>query len=160
MSVVYFIGAGRDNNPIKIGYADDLGTRLTQIQTSHWLRLNVLATVAGGADLESRYHDQFKHLHVRGEWFWRTSDIDDEIARLNGRVAAVRATDNISLLAAWIDDADLTAKEAAQRFGISESALSLLLAGKRGIGFKTATSIEKVTGGAVRVDRWLTSKAA
>ena len=65
---VYFMRAGL-SGPVKIGRADDVPARMYALQTGHYETLNVVRTVEGGEAEETSFHRQFKHRHIRGEWF-------------------------------------------------------------------------------------------
>lgn len=81
-SVVYFIGPKR-GDLVKIGYAADLVSRLRHLQTGSPVKLEVLAAIAGGLDLERTYHRQFAAHRLHGEWFTPHPDILAEIERLS-----------------------------------------------------------------------------
>jgi hypothetical protein len=79
--LVYFMAAA--NGPIKIGHAYDPDARLVSVQCGHPAPLAILATVSGGPALERKYHRQFAHLRLHGEWFRRTGEIEHEILRID-----------------------------------------------------------------------------
>jgi hypothetical protein len=64
--VVYFIRAG---DAIKIGRTANLAGRLRSLATASAVPLELLASMPGGRDLEAWLHRQWRHLHLRGEWF-------------------------------------------------------------------------------------------
>jgi hypothetical protein len=67
--VVYFIQS-EHGGPIKIGYAEDLGKRLVQLQTSRPDKLVVLATAkVSSLKDERRVHSLFSSCREKGEWF-------------------------------------------------------------------------------------------
>ena len=72
--LVYFIG-DMNHGPIKIGKSKDVYKRLKVLQTGNPSFLEILGTKSGYPGLESKIHDKFKHLHIRGEWFSRGSDL-------------------------------------------------------------------------------------
>lgn len=70
---VYFVqGAG--GGPIKIGFTTRLHGRLKELQTGFPLgRLNVIALLSGGVELEQDLHARFKSARIESsEWFWPT----------------------------------------------------------------------------------------
>jgi len=79
---VYFIGAG---DRIKIGFSHRPTERLKDLQTSHHLKLELLATMPGSYQTEARLHKQFAHLKQKGEWFVSRPELIEYIDRLNGK---------------------------------------------------------------------------
>lgn len=80
---VYFIQCGPyDDDPIKIGVADDVPARLAQLQTASPWPLRLLGFIRGDFDEEGALHDRFRHLHVRGEWFEGAPELLAFIARV------------------------------------------------------------------------------
>lgn len=65
---VYLIRAG-ECGPVKIGYAEDVQSRLNNMQTGNHETLTVLRIFEGGQEEESRLHARFIDLRIRGEWF-------------------------------------------------------------------------------------------
>jgi DNA-binding transcriptional regulator YdaS (Cro superfamily) len=65
---VYFIRAGEDG-PVKIGFASDIGRRLTKMQADNHEALHVLRGIAGDKTTEKQIHLEFSDLRLRGEWF-------------------------------------------------------------------------------------------
>lgn len=55
---------------IKIGYTTDMRTRMTAIPHDR-----VLATLPGTMSTEKALHHQFRHLHIKGEWFRAEGDL-------------------------------------------------------------------------------------
>jgi hypothetical protein len=80
---VYFIGA-EDGGPVKIGVSNNPRRRLSMLRCETGRDLSILATAAGGLDIEDAYHLMFEASRTYGEWFDRSAEIDAEIARLNG----------------------------------------------------------------------------
>jgi hypothetical protein len=72
--VVYFIRAG---DAIKIGRTGNMAARLRSLATASAVALELLATMPGGRQVEARLHRQWRHLHIRGEWF----RADEELLR-------------------------------------------------------------------------------
>lgn len=64
----YVIRAGEDG-PVKIGKAMDPESRLSEHQTSAWLRLRLLHIMPGYGDTEAALHERVKDSRIMGEWF-------------------------------------------------------------------------------------------
>lgn len=72
---VYFIGhKDRPDLPVKIGKANSVAYRRSELQTAHYTELIVLFTLDGYSKLEKTLHRKFANQHVRGEWFSLTQD--------------------------------------------------------------------------------------
>lgn len=69
---VYFV---KQDDFVKIGYATDFDKRLSSLQTASPHTLEALALIPGYKDVEKFFHDKFKHLKHRGEWY----KIDDSL---------------------------------------------------------------------------------
>lgn len=73
--MVYLIG-DRKNGLIKIGVSQDVGQRLSNLQSIEKTPLEIIATKQGSFDTEKELHRQFSQLRQRGEWFtWDDSII-------------------------------------------------------------------------------------
>jgi predicted DNA-binding transcriptional regulator AlpA len=78
--VVYFIGFG---DYIKIGFTSKpLEFRLSAIQVGAPEPLQVFATVPGRMADERRFHKQFAHVRLNGEWFRRCPELTELIEKL------------------------------------------------------------------------------
>jgi hypothetical protein len=75
---VYFIKSG-DDGLIKIGWTNDVDSRLATLQTGSPEVLSLLALVIGAQADERRLHQKFAHLRVRGEWFQDCAEIREYI---------------------------------------------------------------------------------
>ncbi len=69
---IYFVGVDDGHSPIKIGWAEDVGKRMKQLQIGNWKDLVTFGEISGGKLLEHWLHKQIKEHHIRGEWFART----------------------------------------------------------------------------------------
>jgi hypothetical protein len=69
----YFIGA--DVGPIKIGKAKNVKHRLSELQTGHPYKLQILGVIYGDMRLESALHKKFGNIRLEGEWFERTPEL-------------------------------------------------------------------------------------
>jgi hypothetical protein len=67
-TLIYFIRNER-TRAVKIGYASSVRARLSSIRTSSPDPVTLLGAIPGGADVEGRLHDRFKHISIQGEWF-------------------------------------------------------------------------------------------
>lgn len=94
---VYFIRAGRTAN-LKIGWAADPHRRLDALQTGCPHRLHLVGFIAGGLADEQVWHDRWRHLRVRGEWFALQNDLRDAV---NRRLMAADATCYIHIKTDW-----------------------------------------------------------
>tara|TARA_R110000868_G_scaffold20656_1_gene87085 strand:+ start:221 stop:688 length:468 start_codon:yes stop_codon:yes gene_type:complete len=54
---------------VKIGYTNNINKRLSQLQTSSPVKLEVLHLIEGNITLEKKLHVLFKDLRTTGEWF-------------------------------------------------------------------------------------------
>lgn len=71
---VYFINFSQDS-PIKIGYAQNVDTRLNELQIGNPYELSVLAAIPGNEKCEEVLHSYFYKYKIRGEWFWPVWDL-------------------------------------------------------------------------------------
>jgi len=65
---VYFIQS-INGGLIKIGYSSHINRRLREIQRTSPVKLRVLATISGRADIETEIHHKFRDERKHGEWF-------------------------------------------------------------------------------------------
>lgn len=79
---VYFIGAG---DRIKIGFSYRPTERLKDLQTSHHMTLELLATMPGSYQTEARLHKKFAHLKQKGEWFVARPELIEYIDQISGK---------------------------------------------------------------------------
>lgn len=72
---LYIISAGRfENAPVKIGVADDVQQRLTELQCGNHEELYITAAIPCRSrrhayGIETFLHKSFKKWRIRGEWF-------------------------------------------------------------------------------------------
>lgn len=78
-SSAYFIEA-TGTGLVKIGYATNLAARFSALQTSSPVKLKLLGSVEGGAEVEGELHFRFAAHRSHGEWFRRCEEIDAVIA--------------------------------------------------------------------------------
>lgn len=67
---------------VKIGKAIRPQKRMRGFQTGAPEKLKILAIIPKMGEIERLCHKKFKHLHVRGEWFKYTDEIDTFIEEL------------------------------------------------------------------------------
>lgn len=79
-TAVYFIRRGEDG-PIKIGVSVRPNIRLGELQVGSPEDLTLLGVIPGDFDTERSLHRQFRHLHLRGEWYAPHPDLMAFIAR-------------------------------------------------------------------------------
>jgi len=65
---VYLMRCGVDG-PVKIGFAANPIARMAECQTGNPIQLHLIRTIEGGRSEEAWFHREFRHLHLRGEWF-------------------------------------------------------------------------------------------
>jgi hypothetical protein len=66
---VYFLKPVGERGPIKIGYSCEPPKRLISYQCWSPVRLELVAKLPGGSELEGRFHAAFFAHHLHGEWF-------------------------------------------------------------------------------------------
>lgn len=78
---VYFVQAGDERGPIKIGVSSDVDARVSSIQTGNHLPCRVLASFehSNAVLVEKRLHRIFEDLRLEGEWFKFDATIMDLI---------------------------------------------------------------------------------
>lgn len=72
--MIYFIQMN-DDGPIKIGVANDLSARLSNLQCGNPYPLKLLGCLTGGYKKEKELHEQFKEHRMRGEWFHPSEEL-------------------------------------------------------------------------------------
>ena len=76
--MIYFI---RQSDYVKIGYASDVRTRLSDLQVASPYDLSVLFMMEGDYDKEKELHDRFVKDKIRGEWYILSEDIREYIEK-------------------------------------------------------------------------------
>ena len=71
---VYFVQLG-ESGPIKIGYSDDLGARLSVLRTYSPGELRLLFAFPGTMEVEGAIHAWCADARLNGEWFQPTPDL-------------------------------------------------------------------------------------
>lgn len=76
--MIYFIAQG--DRFIKVGHVKgDPRHRLTSIQTANPYPLKLEMVLEGDEKDEKKVHRMFMHLHIRGEWFFFTREIESQL---------------------------------------------------------------------------------
>lgn len=87
---VYFVSAG-EGGPIKIGWSQDVGRRIEELQTANPHNLILLATLRGTMADEARFHSMFARFQMQSEWFEPAQEILDfiesHVCKMSGSVA-------------------------------------------------------------------------
>lgn len=78
---IYFIACGTPH--LKIGYAEDVAKRITELQTGNPEELFVVAARHGSRKLEAFLHANFAKIKCRREWFHLTDELRDFIGRFS-----------------------------------------------------------------------------
>jgi hypothetical protein len=77
---VYAIADGHGH--VKIGWAKHPDRRLAELNVATPGELALVGYLAGTKFHERRFHQFFKRLHVRGEWFWNEGIVANFVSRL------------------------------------------------------------------------------
>lgn len=80
--MIYFI-QGAMGGPIKIGYTNNLGRRLFELQEGNPYPLRVLATTEGDRKVEGLLHRKFSEYRYRIEWFEDAPELLEFIANID-----------------------------------------------------------------------------
>ena len=123
--MIYFIKQG---DYVKIGFTNRFKTRLSQLQVSSPIKLEVLAIVDGDKNDELKFHNQFKHIASNGEWFmycdelksfidlldtnlmWKYGYLDNKVSPI-GIIKQTRLEKNLSM------------EELAERIGVTKQGI-------------------------------------
>ena len=65
--MVYLIS--HEDKFLKIGHTRNINNRLSQLQVSTPIKLELINLIKGDVNLEKELHQKFKELRVNGEWF-------------------------------------------------------------------------------------------
>lgn len=67
--MIYLI-VDENKNFCKIGFTEkEIESRLSMLQTGNPLKLFILSLIDGTSTTEREFHNRFRNLHKRGEWF-------------------------------------------------------------------------------------------
>lgn len=90
---VYFV---IQSGLVKIGFSSSIFTRIRQLSTQSPTRLQLAAAIPGGRAVERRMHEMFAADHVKGEWFRRSSELEELIAAIRKSPEHLRTLANLS----------------------------------------------------------------
>ena len=88
--MIYFIRMKSGEGPIKIGLSKNPTARLSDMQRSSPYELEIIAAIAGGLDMERRFHSKFQEANIRHEWFEPTRELLATIGAINSGAFNVR----------------------------------------------------------------------
>lgn len=77
---LYFALCG---DAIKIGVSAQPSDRVSTLQTGAPGPITILAVIEGAGNLESKCHRRLEHLHLHGEWYRHTLEVDALIMELS-----------------------------------------------------------------------------
>lgn len=80
---VYFI-APEDRPVVKIGKANNIKSRIRELQTGSADRLRLLAAIQGDERQEQQLHRRFAGLRLQGEWFRLEGALAEYVDQLSG----------------------------------------------------------------------------
>jgi len=76
--MIYFVKCEKTNY-VKIGYTDNLSSRLRAIQTHCPLKILLIGCIEGSKYEEQWWHKRWGGYRLRGEWFEATPQLYNEI---------------------------------------------------------------------------------
>ena len=123
--MVYFIKQG---DYVKIGFTNRFKTRLTQLQVSSPIKLEVLAIIDGDKSDEQKFHEQFKHISSNGEWFMQCDELKSFIDLLDTSLMwKYGYLDNtispIGIIKQTRLEKNLSMEELAERIGVTKQGI-------------------------------------
>lgn len=83
VSYIYVI-ANLEFKVCKIGFSNNVHSRLTQIQTGCPFPLEIYKVFKGNMKQERRIHQKYKHFRMKGEWFKFDGILKDNIDAMEG----------------------------------------------------------------------------
>ena len=123
--MVYFIKQG---DYVKIGFTNRFKARLTQLQVSSPIKLEVLAIIDGDKSDEQKFHEQFKHISSNGEWFMQCDELKSFIDLLDTSLMwKYGYLDNtispIGIIKQTRLEKNLSMEELAERIGVTKQGI-------------------------------------
>ena len=125
--MIYFI---KHTEYIKIGYTDlKIQNRLSQLQVSCPVKLEVLGLINGDIDDEKKYHVKFANFSSSGEWFEIHPEIIDFINGLDTELMwkygfIERESSPIGIIKSCRLEIDLSMEELGKRLGLTKQSVS------------------------------------
>jgi DNA-binding XRE family transcriptional regulator len=127
---VYYIHAP-DLGLMKIGYSARPGERLQSLQTASPFDVDLIAFEDGDERTEALLHIQFRHLHVRGEWFRYEGSLKDWVDRLPRFINGGRKRKPLGgPLGGWLVQNGRTQASFAALIGVPQATISKICSGK------------------------------
>lgn len=123
--MIYFIKQG---DYVKIGFTNRFKTRLSQLQVSSPIKLEVLAIIDGDKNDEQKFHEQFKHIASNGEWFMQCDELKSFIDLLDTNLMwkygyLDNAISPIGIIKQTRLEKNLSMEELAERIGVTKQAI-------------------------------------
>ena len=84
--MIYFVRPVGLSGPIKIGLASDANKRLKTLEASSPLRLEIIATLEGGKEVECRLHERFLGQQSHYEWFHWSASLQETVDQINAGI--------------------------------------------------------------------------
>lgn len=78
--MIYFI---KCLDYVKIGCTNNIQSRINEIQVCTPEKIKLLGLINGNFEDEKLYHEKFKHINSKGEWFYFTKELENYIESLN-----------------------------------------------------------------------------
>lgn len=123
--MIYFIKQG---DYVKIGFTNRFKTRLTQLQVSSPIKLEVLAIIDGDKNDEQKFHNQFKHIASNGEWFIHCDELKSFIDLLDTNLMwkygyLHNKVSPIGIIKQTRLEKNLSMEELAEKIGVTKQAI-------------------------------------
>lgn len=143
--MIYFIG---HTDYIKIGYTNDISSRLKALQVGSPIELKMIGLIDGDMEYELFIHNKFNHLKIRGEWFKYTKEIENFILSFDNKLLWEKGyiddkKNSKSIIYDCRIDSGLTATECANLLSVSRQAFSKMEV-KSSTGRITISKISKI----------------
>lgn len=126
MRAIYAI-QGEHGGPVKIGSTRDPAMRLRELQAASPMPLRIVRSFPGNRVMESRLHDQLRHLRINGEWFRDEPELWEAFATAASTAEASAPSADVLDLATQLRNArlraNLTQSELAERLGCTPRAV-------------------------------------
>lgn len=132
---VYLIRAGV-SGPVKIGFAEDVRSRLVKMQVDNHENLILIREFIGGREEEDHLHTMFFAKRLRGEWHEYDIRMIGDVGLTEAEVPSVtpfvpRILENGTMeLADWMASEKLTLVAFGKMTGASHSSVSRWCSGK------------------------------
>lgn len=84
------------NRVIKIGWSSNVGDRIAQLRSEFKEPVELLCTLAGGADLEASFHVRFSSSRIAGEWFEPSEELETLVETIRGNASISKSSNKPS----------------------------------------------------------------